>query len=98
MLVCFARVEDPHAPETRLDGEPADEIHADLTAKRSGIGVDVTQATRQPENVGIAFMGDTKSGPFDVAGDLARKWLRLPANPNGGPTPTFSSRGRTAWT
>ena len=30
-------------------------------------------------------MGDTKSGPFDVPGDLAREWLRLPANPNGRP-------------
>ena len=28
-------------------------------------------------------MGDTKGGPFDVAGDQARAWLRLPANPNG---------------
>ena len=28
-------------------------------------------------------MGDTKGGPFDIAGDLAREWLRLPANPNG---------------
>ena len=26
---------------------------------------------------------DTKGGPFDVAGDQAREWLRLPANPNG---------------
>ena len=28
-------------------------------------------------------MGDTKGGPFDIPGDLAREWLRLPANPNG---------------
>ena len=27
-------------------------------------------------------MGDTKGGAFDVAGDQAREWLRLPANPN----------------
>ena len=31
----------------------------------------------------MAFMGDTKGGPFDVAGDQARAWLSLPANPNG---------------
>ena len=30
-------------------------------------------------------MGDTKGGPFDIPGDLAREWLRLPANPNGRP-------------
>ena len=28
-------------------------------------------------------MGDKKGGPFEVAGDQAREWLRLPANPNG---------------
>ena len=28
-------------------------------------------------------MGDTKGGPFDIPGDLAREWLRLPTNPNG---------------
>ena len=36
-------------------------------------------------NLGTAFMGDTKGGPFDIPGDLAREWLRLPANPNGRP-------------
>ncbi len=30
-------------------------------------------------------MGDTKGGPFDIPGDLAREWLRLPANPNERP-------------
>ena len=30
-------------------------------------------------------MGDTTSGPFDMPGELARKWLCLPANPNGRP-------------
>ena len=30
-------------------------------------------------------MGDTKNGAFDIAGDLAREWLQLPANPNGRP-------------
>ena len=37
------------------------------------------------ENRGIAFMGDTKGGRFDVPGDLAREWLQLPLNPNGRP-------------
>ena len=30
-------------------------------------------------------MGDTKGGPFDISGDKAREWLRLPANPNRRP-------------
>ena len=36
-----------------------------------------------PANAGIAFKGDTKGGPFDVPGDQAREWLRLPTNPHG---------------
>ena len=84
-LVCFSGAGDAYRPEMRMDGEPADEIHADLTAKRGGSGIDLTGATRIAENIGVAFMGDTKGGPFDVAGDLAREWLSLPANPNGRP-------------
>ena len=84
-LVCFANADDRHRPETRLDDQPADEIHADLTARRGGVGIDLTRAKRLPANLGAAFMGDTKGGPFDIPGDLAREWLRLPANPNGRP-------------
>ena len=69
----------------RLDGQPVDEVYTDLTARRSGAGVDLTGAQRLSGNAGVAFMGDTKGGPFDVAGDQAREWLRLPANPNGRP-------------
>ena len=82
-LVCFSRADDASVSGTRLDGQPVDEIHTDLTARRGGAGVDLTSVRRLPENAGVAFMGDTKGGPFDVAGDLAREWLHLPANPNG---------------
>ena len=82
-LVCFSGPDDAYRPETRMNGEPADEIHSDLTVRRGGAGIDLTGAKRVPANVGVAFMGDTKGGPFDVPGDLAREWLRLPANPNG---------------
>ena len=84
-LVCFSRADDTHTTEVRLDGAPVDEIHSDLTAKRDGEGVDLTHTKRIPVNLGTAFMGDTKGGPFDIPGDLAREWLRLPANPNGLP-------------
>ena len=84
-LVCFSGVDDEYRPEKRLDGEFVDDIHPDLTAMRGGTGIDLTGAKRIPANTGVAFMGDTKSGAFDVAGDLAREWLRLPANPNGRP-------------
>ena len=84
-LVCFSGAEDKHAHEARLDGELVDEIHTDLTAKRGGVGIDLTRAERLPANAGVAFMGDTKGGPFDISGDLAREWLCLPANPNERP-------------
>ena len=84
-LICFSRADDEHTPEKRLNGEAADAIHTDLTAKRGGDGIDLTGAGRIPANIGVAFMGDTKGGPFDIPDELARKWLRLPANPNGRP-------------
>ena len=82
-LVCFSRAGDESVARARLDGQPVDEIYADLTAATSGAGVDLTEAKRLPANAGVAFMGDTKGGPFDIAGEKAREWLRLPANPNG---------------
>ena len=84
-LVCFSRVNEELTPEVRLDGEPVDEVFTDLTARREEAGVDLTKARRLAKNAGVAFMGDTKGGPFDIPGDLAREWLRAPANPNGRP-------------
>ena len=82
-LVCFSRAGDASVAGARLDGESVDEIYADLTARTGVVGVDLTGVRRLPVNAGVAFMGDTKGGPFDIAGDQAREWLRLPANPNG---------------
>ena len=84
-LVCFSPLDDEPALQRRLDGERVDAIHADLTARRGGVGIDLTRAQRVYRNRGVAFMGDTKSGPFDVPGVQAREWLRAPANPNGRP-------------
>ena len=69
--------------ETRLDGHHVDQVYADLTARRDSGGTDLTRLQPLPANAGIAFKGDTKGGPFDVAGDQAREWLCLPANPHG---------------
>ncbi len=63
-----------------LDGCDGETINADLTSS-----VDITMAQRLEENLGIAYMGDTKGGPFDIPGDVARRWLALPVNPNGRP-------------
>ena len=82
-LVCFSRASTEFVSGARLDGQPVDEVYTDLTARRGGAGVDLTGVQRLPENASVGFMGDTKGGSFDVAGDQAREWLRLPANPNG---------------
>ena len=84
-LVCFSHPDAEPLGERRLDGAAADEIYTDLTARRDGAGVDLTRAQRLARNAGVAFMGDTKGGPFDVPGGLAREWLREPTNPNGRP-------------
>ena len=84
-LVCFAERGEESALERRLDGQVVDAVHTDLTARRGTAGVDLTRVQRLDRNLGVAFMGDTKGGPFDVSGEKAREWLRAPANPNGRP-------------
>jgi hypothetical protein len=84
-LVSFAAPGDPAAQQAHLDGRAVDGVFSDLSATIDGNGVDLTQACRLVENRGVAFMGDTKGGAFDVSGDLARKWLTAPLNPNRQP-------------
>ena len=73
-LVCFG-----HAEGTLLDDKPVATIHADLTA---GDGLNLTLAKPLKVNTGASFIGTQKNGPFDVSGEVARQWLKLP-NPNG---------------
>ena len=75
-LICFARKEAELG--RRLNGESSSHINADLSA-----AADVTTAGKLDCNRRTAFVGGMKKGSFDVAGDMARAWLRLPANPNG---------------
>jgi len=63
----------------RLDGRPVKSIGANLTA-----GVDITAAARLPANAGLAFMGDTKGGSFELPAARAVAML-LPPNPHGRP-------------
>ena len=83
-LVCFSKsVKEQHVMERRLNGEVVDEIYSDLTALKGKVGVDLTKGRSLSRNERVAFMGDTKGGPFDIPGDLAREWLQAPMNPNG---------------
>jgi len=67
-------------PSRMLDGLPVESIHSDLTG-----ALNLTAARRLPENMGIAFMGDTKGGAFDLSGEVARAMLAAKGNPNGRP-------------
>ena len=69
--------DDGSEREHELDGQRVPKINANLT-----VGADLTAAKRLKENLGIAFMGDTKGGPFDIPDELARKMLDS-SNPYG---------------
>ena len=76
-LICFASKK--FRVSLHLNGNPASHINADLTPGR----VSLTRARQLAENRDTSFIGHAKRGSFDIPGDLAREWLRLPANPNG---------------
>jgi type II restriction/modification system DNA methylase subunit YeeA len=80
-IVCFEAKSNPESQPARLNGAPADVVFPDLTAGAT----DLTKASRLLENAGQAFQGSKKIGPFEVSGEIARKWLTAPTNPNGRP-------------
>ena len=80
-IVCFSAASA--GIPLRLNGNPVDGIHPDLTGRVGGSGLDVTVARKIRDNREIAFQGTIKTGAFQISGDLARIWLRLPANPDG---------------
>ena len=75
--ISFVGYDDGSQLERFLDGNPVASINANLTS-----GIDLTCARRLSENKGIAFMGDTKGGAFDIPADVAESLLAAP-NPDG---------------
>ncbi len=63
-----------------LNGTSVLAINPDLTT-----ALDLTKAKRLRENVGIAFMGDTRVGPFDIDEKTAQLMLAVGENPHGRP-------------
>ncbi len=76
-LICFGT----ERAAKYLSGEQVDNINSDLTS----LPTDFTKAKVLRDNIGIALQGPTKGGAFDIPGELARKWLNEPLNPNGRP-------------
>jgi len=77
-LIAFS----PFVHGRTLNGAEVDGITADLSATGASSAADLTTARQLPSNKGVAFQGTTRSGPFDISGELARKWLASP-NPHG---------------
>ena len=74
-IVCFGQLPPDELP--RLDGNPVSEINADLS-----VGAAVGTANKLNTNKDIGYVGDVKSGQFDIAYTQARTWLATPT-PNG---------------
>jgi type II restriction/modification system DNA methylase subunit YeeA len=96
-MISFSKSGQVPGGTRHLGGKPVDLIYPNLRAGDHEADVDITRAKRLRENKNISFMGITKTGPFDVDGELARRWLRLPLNPNGRPNaeilrPTVNGR------
>ena len=90
-LVCFGNPPNPPLQKGGanavsggiLNGQAVPAIYADLTSSLDR-SVDFTEAQPLAENTGVSFIGTQKNGSFDIPGDLARQWLKLP-NPHGRP-------------
>jgi type II restriction/modification system DNA methylase subunit YeeA len=77
--VSIVGFDDGSEKQRTRDGNAATAINSDLT-----VGIDLTKAPALQENAGIAFMGDTKGGDFDISDEEARKMLGK-HNPHGKP-------------
>jgi len=81
----------------KINGVEVENINPNLTT-----GLDMTKVISLKENNNCGFVGIQKSGPFDISGELARKWLQLPTNPNGQANkeilrPTFNGSDLTSY-
>ena len=85
--ISFLGFDDGAERRRQLNGMPVASINANLTS-----GIDLTRARRLPQNRSIAFMGDTKGGPFDISAEVAERLLASPT-PTGVQTGTWCVRG-----
>lgn len=68
--ISFIGFDDGSEQSCWLNGESVESINSNLTT-----GLDLTHVARLEPNRGIAFMGDTKGGAFDIPGELAQQML-----------------------
>jgi type II restriction/modification system DNA methylase subunit YeeA len=75
--VSFVAYDNGSETSRALNGQAVQTINANLTA-----GSDLSRARPLIANAGVAFMGDTKGGPFDIPEPVAAEMLSAP-NPDG---------------
>jgi len=77
-MVCF---DGKRSDLAILNGLEVGTIYPNLASNEDGI--DLSSAARLPQMKSLCFQGTIKGGAFDVDGELARRWLTRPLNPNG---------------
>ena len=75
--VSIVGFDDGTQTERELNGVSVAAINPNLTS-----GSDLTKAVRLAENIGTAFNGTIKAGPFDITDNVAKEMLAS-ANPHG---------------
>lgn len=76
-MICFGQTKQG----AQLDGKAVEGIFPNLRPM-DGQNDDLTSARKLKENAGAAYLGIQKTGAFEIPGELARAWLKLP-NPHG---------------
>jgi type II restriction/modification system DNA methylase subunit YeeA len=72
--------DDGSETSKELNGISVGRITSDLRTD-----IDLTIAKHLPENKGIAFIGDSKKGSFDIPSNLAQQFINRKGNPNNRP-------------
>jgi type II restriction/modification system DNA methylase subunit YeeA len=75
--VSIVGFDDGNEDQRTIEKSSVGTINSNLTG-----GIDLTKALRLPKNIGLAFMGDTKGGAFDVDEKTAKGLIDQP-NPDG---------------
>ncbi|MCH7471568.1 class I SAM-dependent DNA methyltransferase [bacterium] len=78
-IICHSHPDQEHSARV-LDGQEVPTINSDLTS-----GVNLTSVVRLAEIRGLCFVGDQKTGKFDLSEEQARRMLGAAGNPNGRP-------------
>lgn len=77
-LICFKK--DTNKAPVILNGRSVAAINPDLTSS-----INITNAQQLSSNQGISFIGDQKTGAFDISEEEAHSLLLTFGNPNGRP-------------